>query len=99
MEWSSLNRTAPFEHRATSCVIQHLQASCLEMSNYVVIFEKSDTGYGAYAPDLPGCIATGSTLEQTKRRIQTAIHAHVELLRELGYSVPEPQTVVMALSA
>ena len=60
------------------------------MSKYAVVFEKSKTGYGAYAPDLPGCIATGKTLELTRKRMQEAIGAHLRALREDGDPIPEP---------
>ncbi len=59
---------------------------------YVVIFERSDTGYGAYAPDVPGCIATGRTLEETARRFEEALRGHLELMREYGDPIPEPTT-------
>ncbi len=59
---------------------------------YTVIYEKSKTGYGAYVPDLPGCVATGKTLAQVKRLIREAIELHVDSLREHGEPVPEPTT-------
>lgn len=60
---------------------------------YVVVFEKTGTGWSAYPPDLPGCGATGRTLELVKRRIRTAIQDHVQGLRADGLPVPEPTTV------
>ena len=57
---------------------------------YVVIFEASGTGYSAYVPDLPGCVAAASTLEETEHLISEAIAGHVELLKERGEHVPEP---------
>ncbi len=60
---------------------------------YAVIYEKTATGYSAYAPDLPGCIAAGDTLEETKELIREAIEGHVELMRERGYAIPQPTTV------
>ncbi len=62
---------------------------------YGVVFEKSATGYGAYAPDLPGCIATGKTLELTRRRMTEAIAAHLRAMREDGDPIPEPSHVEM----
>ena len=59
---------------------------------YAVVFEKSNTGYAAYVPDLPGCITTGRTLEQTEKLIQEAIEFHVEGMRLHGETVPEPTT-------
>jgi predicted RNase H-like HicB family nuclease len=60
------------------------------MSRYVVLFEKSSTGYGSYAPDLPGCVATGRTLEETRARMMKAIEMHISAMREDGDPVPEP---------
>ena len=62
------------------------------MSGYTVIYEKSPTGYSAYVPDLPGCISTGATLEQTKRNMQEAIAGHLAVMREFGDPIPEPTT-------
>ena len=60
------------------------------MNQYVVLFEKSSTGYGAYAPDLPGCVATGRTLDETRQRMAQAIEMHIGAMREDGDSIPEP---------
>ncbi|MGA2268495.1 MAG: type II toxin-antitoxin system HicB family antitoxin [Bryobacteraceae bacterium] len=59
---------------------------------YLVIYEKTATGYSAYAPDLPGCITTGPTLEETERLMREAIEFHLEGLREDGLPIPEPTT-------
>jgi predicted RNase H-like HicB family nuclease len=55
-----------------------------------VLFEKSSAGYGAYAPDLPGCVATGRTLEETRARIAKALEMRLSSMREDGDPVPEP---------
>ena len=55
---------------------------------YAVIIEKGEDGYGAYAPDLPGCIAAGETREEVKKLIQEAIEFHIEGLKEDGIPVP-----------
>ncbi len=60
---------------------------------YAVVIEKSETGYGAYVPDLPGCVAVGATVSETERLIREAIEFHLEGLREDGLTVPEPTTV------
>ncbi len=52
------------------------------MKKFLVLFEKSATGYGAYAPDLPGCVATGRTLEETKMRMAKAMEMHLSAMRE-----------------
>jgi predicted RNase H-like HicB family nuclease len=57
---------------------------------YVVIFEKSENGYGAYAPDLPGCGVVGETLEEVRTLITEAIEFHIEGLQEAGYDIPHP---------
>ncbi len=59
---------------------------------YTVIFEKGKTGYGAYVPDLPGCVAVGKTLPRVKKLIREAIELHIESLRSHGEAVPEPTT-------
>ncbi|HUI56965.1 MAG TPA: type II toxin-antitoxin system HicB family antitoxin [Bryobacteraceae bacterium] len=59
---------------------------------YLVIFEKTDTGYGAYAPDLPGCVATGRTREEAAGHMKEAISLHIESLRKHGEAVPPPST-------
>ena len=60
------------------------------MSTYLVLFEKSETGYGAYAPDLPGCVATGRTLQETRDRMTRAIEMHLSAMREDGDVIPQP---------
>ncbi|MBV8053488.1 MAG: type II toxin-antitoxin system HicB family antitoxin [Acidobacteriaceae bacterium] len=57
---------------------------------YVVVYEKSETGWGAYVPDLPGVITTGSTKEETQQLIREAIEFHLEGLREDNLPIPEP---------
>ncbi len=55
---------------------------------YAVVFEQATTNWSAYVPDLPGCITTGETLEETEFNIQEAIRGHIETLREFGEPVP-----------
>ena len=59
---------------------------------YAVIFEKAPNNWAAYVPDLPGCITTGSTLEETETNIREAIEGHIATLREFGEPVPAPST-------
>jgi len=59
-------------------------------AEYVVVIEKSETGFGAYVPDLPGCVAVGETRDETLALIREAIELHVESLRESGEAVPPP---------
>jgi predicted RNase H-like HicB family nuclease len=60
------------------------------MNKFLVIYEKSTTGYGAYAPDLPGCVATGRTLDETRQRMAKAMEMHLSAMREDGDPIPEP---------
>ena len=59
---------------------------------YIVILEPTDSGYSAYVPDLPGCVAAADTLEHTETLIRQAIAEHVGLLRQRGGDVPRPGT-------
>ena len=60
---------------------------------YAVVIEKGESGFGAYVPDLPGCIAVAETLAETERLIREAIEFHLKGLREDGIRTPEPSTV------
>jgi len=57
---------------------------------YTVIIEEGDTSYGAFVPDLPGCIAVGETKEETLELIKEAIEFHIEGLKEEGEAIPRP---------
>lgn len=61
---------------------------------YAVIIEKGKDSYGAYVPDLPGCIAVGETEEEVRHLISEAIEFHLEGLRESGEAIPEPHSSV-----
>ena len=67
------------------------------MSDYLVIYEKTPTGYSAYVPDLPGCITTGTTLRDTQLNMCEALTGHLATMREFGDPVPEPTTVAERL--
>ena len=58
------------------------------MNRYLVIVEDTETGYSAFSPDLPGCIATGKTREEVERCMQEAIAFHIDGLKEDGESIP-----------
>lgn len=60
---------------------------------YAVIIEKGENSYGAYIPDLPGCVAVGETLEEVRQLIGEAVEFHIEGLREEGLVVPEPTSI------
>jgi predicted RNase H-like HicB family nuclease len=59
------------------------------MRRYVVVFERADTNWAAYSPDVPGCIATGSTKDETARNMREALRFHIEGLILHGQPVPE----------
>jgi predicted RNase H-like HicB family nuclease len=61
---------------------------------YAVVIEKAASNYGAYVPDLPGCVATGATLAEVEAEIREAILFHVEGLREDGLPIPPASTHV-----
>jgi predicted RNase H-like HicB family nuclease len=62
------------------------------MIEYLVVIEPAEdgTGYGAYVPDLPGCVATGRTREEARERIRQSIPLHIASLRTHGEAVPKP---------
>ena len=66
-------------------------------SEYLVVYEKTATGYSAYVPDLPGCISTGPTLNKIKQNMQEAITGHLTVMREFGDPIPQPTTVAELL--
>ena len=57
---------------------------------YLIVIEKTSTGYSSYSPDLPGCVSTGATREDVERNMQEAIEFHLDGLREEGFPIPEP---------
>ncbi len=61
---------------------------------YAIVIEKAENNYSAYVPDLPGCIATGITMEETEQLIREAIALHVTGLREDGLPIPVPSSQV-----
>ena len=61
---------------------------------YAVVIETGETGFGAYVPDLPGCVAAGATREEVVRLIQEAIEFHIEGLKEDGEPIPEPTSSI-----
>jgi predicted RNase H-like HicB family nuclease len=66
----------------------------MSMRRYPVIIEQTRTGYSAYSPDVPGCVAAGDTVEETRSNFQDALAAHFEAMREVGEAIPEPQSSV-----
>lgn len=68
------------------------------MNQYAVVFDKTETGYSAWVPDLPGCVAAGSSLERVQDLIREAIELHIESLRRHGEPLPEPATRIEYVS-
>lgn len=61
----------------------------MTMHKFLVIIESAGENFSAYSPDLPGCVATGATREETERNMFEAIQLHIEGLREDGLPIPE----------
>ena len=66
---------------------------------YAVIIEKGQDSYGAYVPDLPGCVAVGDTVEEVKTLIKEAIEFHLESLQEDGEEIPLPNSYIEYIEA
>ncbi|HLG70537.1 MAG TPA: type II toxin-antitoxin system HicB family antitoxin [Chloroflexota bacterium] len=62
------------------------------MSEYLIVIEGEGDSFSAYSPDLPGCVAAGSSAEEVERLMREAIPLHIESLREHGESVPRPRS-------
>ncbi|HEY9417237.1 MAG TPA: type II toxin-antitoxin system HicB family antitoxin [Pseudonocardia sp.] len=64
------------------------------MTGYAVIVEQADDGgYGAWSPDLPGCVALGDTVEECVAEMREAIALYLDVLRERGDDVPQPRAI------
>jgi len=61
---------------------------------YAIVIEKAETNYSAYVPDLPGCIATGASIQEVEAEIREAIEFHIDGLREDGSIIPLPSSQV-----
>ena len=59
---------------------------------YLIILEKTSTGYSAYSPDVPGCVSAGDSAEETEKNMREAIQFHIEEMREDGLAIPIPQS-------
>ena len=66
---------------------------------YAVVIEKAEGNYSAYVPDLPGCVATGSTIDEVETEIGEAIRFHIEGLEEDGLPVPKPTAIAEYVDA
>jgi predicted RNase H-like HicB family nuclease/predicted RNA binding protein YcfA (HicA-like mRNA interferase family) len=92
----------PSDDASTWHVKQHNDASSTQgtqgsrrrrVMRYAIVIEKLESNYSAYVPDLPGCVATGATLEEMEQQIKEAIAFHLDGLREEGLPIPEPTTL------
>lgn len=61
---------------------------------YAIVIEKAENNYSAYVPDLPGCIATGATIDEVEAEIREAIEFHLDGMREDGEPIPPPSSHV-----
>ena len=66
---------------------------------YAVVIEKGETSFGAYVPDLPGCVAVGETIEEVEQLIREAISIHLDGLRGEHLPIPEPSSRVEYVEA
>ena len=57
---------------------------------YAIVIEQAENNYGAYVPDLPGCVAFGDTIDETEQLIKEAIEIHIAGLKEDGLPIPKP---------
>lgn len=64
------------------------------MKRYAIVIEKAANNFGGYVPDLPGCVATGATVEETETLLREAISLHLKGMEEDGLPIPEPSSVV-----
>jgi len=62
------------------------------MHKYLIVIEKTKTGFSSYSPDLPGCVSTGATRAEVEVNMREAIEFHLEGMQEEGYPIPEPSS-------
>ena len=63
------------------------------MHRFLIVIEIAERNYSAYSPDLPGCVATGATVEEVKKNMHEAIEMHIRGLQEDNLPIPEPQSI------
>jgi predicted RNase H-like HicB family nuclease len=59
---------------------------------FLIVIEKTETGYSAYSPDIPGCVATGTTRDEAEREMKSAVAFHIEGLKSEGMALPTPHS-------
>lgn len=62
------------------------------MMQYLIVIEKTETGYSAYSPDLPGCVSTGATHEEVEQNMREAVEFHLDGLKLEGLDIPQSTT-------
>jgi predicted RNase H-like HicB family nuclease len=72
-----------------------MKKEAFAIKKLLVVFEAAKGGYGAFAPDVPGCISTGKTLQETRSRFTEAVQGHLALMAEDGDAIPLPSTSVV----
>jgi predicted RNA binding protein YcfA (HicA-like mRNA interferase family)/predicted RNase H-like HicB family nuclease len=82
----------PGDDLAVGTFNEYFETGGVEVMKYLIVIEKTDAGYSAYSPDLPGCVSTGTTQEETERNMKDAIEFHIDGLRAEGYPVSAPAT-------
>jgi predicted RNase H-like HicB family nuclease len=99
MEWSDIrDRAGPqtigrFGARHTKQYYEASWSAGAVVMRYAVVIEKADGNYSAYVPDLPGCVATGETVQAAEAEIRDAIRFHIEGLKADGLPVPAPTSI------
>jgi predicted RNase H-like HicB family nuclease len=66
----------------------------MKARRYPVVIEQTGTGYSAYSPDVPGCIAAGDSVDETRCNFQDALAAHFGVMRDVGEPIPDPRSAV-----
>ncbi len=80
---------------------QHPEAGGLALAirrTYAIVIEWAETNYSAYVPDVPGCVTTGATVEETIANMREALQAHLEVTQEYGEPLPEPRAHVATVN-
>ncbi len=69
------------------------------MQRYLIVIERTANNLSAFSPDLPGCVATGSTQDEVETRMREAIRMHLDGMREDGLEIPEPSSIAEYIDA
>jgi predicted RNase H-like HicB family nuclease len=72
--------------------LNHPETSGTKVNRYLIVVEETPSGYSAYSPDVPGCVAAASTRSKVQREMHDAIEFHIEGLRAVGEEIPKPRS-------